>query len=295
MTVDTRRPALRNARTALVIHDEAAGGIPAGELATGANFLGLHIETKRAEEDIGDQDGHGDFDLVIVAGGEDLFHETAGRWLGRDKPLLFVPADPDCATARFLSLPRRVEDMFESLATWPGVTIRPGRIRGAGGETTFWRSAGLGALAQVMQDAKPDAVAALADTVAAIPAGDARLRVDGDRVEGRWLMLECLVQPEPLPQLPLVPEAMPGDALLHLFALPEDSREAMIDWMLAPDGLPPGRMIAGREVEVEGWSGPCHADLAPLRMDSSGRFAAGLSPETVIVLAPVPRPRNLSG
>jgi diacylglycerol kinase (ATP) len=287
---------------ATLIHNATAGdGRPSGgELRELARRNGYEPRYATTEEDI-DAALQDPGDLVVVAGGDGTVGEVAYRLLGSDVPITILPV----GTANNLALSLGIDGPIDRLvAAWRDGVVRPlnlGLVRGPWGERPMVESCGLGVFAHAMpvlsalkkggtSPTTRDAVLrqdrdALRRLLAQFVPRSFRLRLDGEPVDGDYLMVEIMNGPMLGPRLRLAAHADPGDGRFEVVLVGEPEREAVLRWLERDAGSDP-RLPARSSTRVDlEWDGdPIHIDGETW----ASELAAFRSVNTVAVHEPTP-------
>jgi diacylglycerol kinase (ATP) len=287
---------------ATLIHNATAGdGRPSGgELRELAQRNGYEPRYATTEDDI-DAALQDPGDLVVVAGGDGTVGEVAYRLLGSDVPITILPV----GTANNLALSLGIDGPIDRLvAAWKDGVIRPlnfGLVRGPWGERPMVESCGLGVFAHAMPilsalkkggEGPPTREAvvrqdrdSLRRLLAQFVPRPLRLLLDGDPVDGDFLMVEIMNGPMLGPRLRLCAEADPGDGRFEVVLVTDAERETVLRWLerdAESDPRLPCR--SATRVELE-WDGdPIHIDGETW----AGEHAALVSVNTLPITAPVP-------
>jgi diacylglycerol kinase (ATP) len=110
------------------------------------------------------------------------------------------------------------------------------------------------------------ALAVLAELVGEVPPASWRVIVDGRDCSGEYLAVEVLNVRFAGPNVPIAPDADPGDSLLDVALIGEGHRAPMAAYVqgrlaLASGTMPPPRVVRGRSIELGPPAG------VPLRLD----------------------------
>ncbi|EHL96091.1 diacylglycerol kinase catalytic domain protein [Acetobacteraceae bacterium AT-5844] len=162
------------------------------------------------------------------------------------------------------------------------------------GERRFVESLGFGAFAQAIQDADEageegvDAGRAVfRQTLSEAPVIHARLRIDDQEHVVETLLVEVMNIALFGPNLPLAPDARPGDGLLDVVLLPPQRREAMLEWLHAPgSGAPPVETIRGSQVTLYWPGGAIRVDDEPLEFNGACTITCKVEPAPLTFLVP---------
>jgi diacylglycerol kinase (ATP) len=214
---------------------------------------------------------HDLWDLVAVAGGDGTVAKAARHLCDRGVPLALLPIGTANNVAHSLELLGEAEEIAANLQGAPMRPLDLGSAKGPWGERRFIEAVGIGATAPALKrsDPKPPfehrirlGREALCEAIAAAAPHRIALTVDGENLDGEFLLVEVLNLRFSGPRLPIAYFAEPGDQMLDIVLLCEDQRQTMLDWVrAAPEETPPPVLVhTGRNVTMA-WDG------APLRLD----------------------------
>jgi len=225
----------------------------------------------------------GEFDLIVVAGGDGTVRKVATRLVHRRAALAIFPLGTANNIARSLGM---IGDRQEMAIAWHEGRHAPldlGIASGAWGEQAFVEGVGLGALASITNDkvgADFDGEkriligrASFREALEKAEPLDLEMTIDGKPFEGEWLMVEAMINKYTGPALLLAPKADPGDGQLDVIGLAADRREEMLKWLGAPDKSPPPvEMKRGRMIDMT-WTGKpvLRIDDSPTKVPSNQR------------------------
>jgi diacylglycerol kinase family enzyme len=211
-------------------------------------------------------------DLVVAAGGDGTVRETASALIGQATPLAILPLGTANNIARSVGLTGSVSELIDR---WPGARRTPfdvGFARGPWGESCFLEALGAGLVARgiaTMDEVAPGAgpadqgarlalaLSAYRQVLSQLEPRRLTLIADGNRIEGKFLLVEVLNIRTVGPNLMLCGDADPSDGLLHLVTAGEEHRAALDDYLRSRlerrEVLPlalPARLV--RQVELHG-------------------------------------------
>ncbi|MEW5929026.1 MAG: diacylglycerol kinase family protein [Gemmatimonadota bacterium] len=171
-------------------------------------------------------------ELVIVAGGDGTVGKVACRLAGRGIPLAILPLGTANNFAQSLGIAGAAETLA---ASWKAAAPRPvdvGVARGPWGETVFLEGVGLGLFPRLLaaherragEAEEPGTDAAKlrqglrlwAEQLAGGAPLEVGITLDGEDLSGRYVLAEALNVGLVGPNLPLAPDADPGDGRLDL-------------------------------------------------------------------------------
>jgi diacylglycerol kinase (ATP) len=185
-------------------------------------------------------------DLVVAAGGDGTVRKVFKQLAGTDTPVTLFPVGTANNIAR--SLGYEDDDPLRLIRGWPSGRRRAcdiGSLASANGEARFVESMGGGLFAAVLARAEnADAKAAgmsklelglrlLVDVIEDAPALYWEVEVDGVDVSGEVLACEAMNVRETGPNIPLAPEADPGDGMLEAVLIRDEHRRALAGYVHA--------------------------------------------------------------
>jgi diacylglycerol kinase (ATP) len=237
-------------------------------------------------------------DAFVAAGGDGTVHKLALSLAGTGQRLAILPLGTANNVARAFGHSPGA-DPFARVHDWGG-TERTLRIEcaSAGAECLpFLEVIGAGAFARLLveDDGKKKrlplaslmgARRRLLDEIMGGPVLDAETVVDGERREGRYVMVVGMRTPSFGPALWLAPTQRPDDEPLTLVGVRNDQRESFAWWLATGEGdVAAYRIGKGRRVELTA-AGPIHVDDRLLEGDGSERrsITAGSSVRSVRIL-----------
>jgi len=219
-------------------------------------------------------------DAIAVAGGDGTIGRVAKQLAGNNVPLAVLPM----GTANNISHMLGVADIpLEHLIPgWERASIRSidvGIARGPWGVRRFLEGVGVGAFARTIAEADASG------TIASLPDADSRISyalqmvkdrlqksppislsatLDGDELDGNYVLFEALNGQYIGPNLYLAPEGDPGDGYLDVVMVSENERPRLLDYLTSwqkgerrPAALPARR---GRHLVMRWTDFPVHID-----------------------------------
>ncbi|HUO81817.1 MAG TPA: diacylglycerol kinase family protein, partial [Gammaproteobacteria bacterium] len=229
----------------LLLHNPSAGDSePAGSELVDALEARGHEAVYRSLDELSPAQALAEAaDLVAVAGGDGTVGKIARRLAGSDRIMTVLPCGTANNIARHLRFTRDPIEIIDHLDDLEPRGFDIGMAKGPWGNRVFLEGAGFGLFPQLMPFLKASAKAQdfddpreqvselrtlLADLLASFEAREWRIEVDGQVVEGRFLLIEALNIGTVGPRLELAPDADSGDGLLDLVCLTEDDREPLL-------------------------------------------------------------------
>lgn len=261
------------AATLIFNPNAGAGGVAPESLQDMLVEAGYHPTyraTERAEELDGvlrDSEG-----LIVVAGGDGTFREVAVRTVGSERPIALIPLGTANNSARTLGIEGPLRQIIAGLRSPRKAAVDLLRVRGPWGEELVVEGAGLGLYANVLAAYRPKegksllrAIAAAASTLDVDMAVRCRVELDGERLDGEYLLVEGMNMRAIGPRLTLAPKADPTDGLLDLVLVRHEKRDALLAYVrgLMTSGLaelPSVDLVRGKTLKVN-WRGSAfHVD-----------------------------------
>ncbi|MDJ0389204.1 diacylglycerol kinase family protein [Roseomonas sp. E05] len=232
--------------------------------------------------------------LLVVAGGDGTVGKVATRLENRRLPLAILPLGTANNLARALG---SWESPEAFAAGWRMAARRPLNLayaEGPWGRRRIVEAAGFGAFARAVERADRKGLkgveagrAAFRAILSAAEPLRACLTIDGTGREVETLFLEVMNIGLFGPNLPLAPQAEPGDGWLDAISLPPDRREAMLAWLDAPEaGPPPTESWRGRRISVDWPRGPIRLDDESLPQEQPFTATMEIEAEALQVLVP---------
>jgi len=210
-------------------------------------------------------------DVVIAAGGDGTVAKTIRKMPDRSIPIAILPIGTANNIAHSLGIAGKPGEIVGNWSLKRTRVLDVGLVRGDWGKCSFVEAVGVGSLTKATQEV--DAAlfesknpmqkgrTALAKQLATTEPEETRLILDGQELPGDLLLVEIMNIACIGPGLHLAPAADPGDGLLDVVCVRADQREAMLQWLEAPDHKQvPLSVHRGREITVV-WRG------TPLRVD----------------------------
>jgi diacylglycerol kinase (ATP) len=237
-------------------------------------------------------------DLLVVAGGDGTVGEVFKELAGSRVTATVLPVGSANNIARSLGL-AEAEDVAELVRAWPNAIRRPydlGRVEAMSGESVFVETMGGGIFGEVLRRAERGSegevdgdekvelgLRLLSRVIREAPSFRWRLELDGDPVRVELLAVEAMVIGETGPNIPLAPEADPGDGLLDVVLVRPEHRDGLAEYVEARlDGRSPEppqlEVRRAREVTMR------FPDGCPLRLDDElWPEDAGSAPDSALV------------
>lgn len=239
-------------------------------------------------------------DALVAAGGDGTVARAMRALAGAGLPIGILPLGTANNIATSLGIN---PDPFEAIAAWRGqqiVNIDLGVANDEGEERLFIEGAGVGLLPRGIAIGKsadqdhPDAAAEVewAREVFLGALSDLRPRhwrlcIDGEDVEGEYLLVEVLNVASVGPRLRLSAETTPADGLLSVVIATESDRQAIREHLNAPPDDQHDhawlKSWRARRVDVAGWH-EYHLD-DEVRSSRSGKLTISVRPSSLPVLA----------
>jgi diacylglycerol kinase family enzyme len=254
-------------RITLVHNPNAGGGVDAKELKSLMEDAGHKVRTvstakawrkalrKRA-------------DLVVAAGGDGTFHDVALEVAETGVPMSVLPLGTANNVGKTLEI---LGDARRAIAKWDGLRAKPfdlGRISAPWGNAAFIESFGGGAFASLVGSGQhidspsvllgrqtDRALYHLGELLAEEKERSWSVSVDGQPHDGRYLAVEVLNIRFAGPNVPLAPDADPGDGQMEVVLMGSDQCLAMQNYIadrvrLAAGTMPALPIARGREIQL---------------------------------------------
>ncbi len=218
-------------------------------------------------------------DLVVVAGGDGSVKRVSVVLAGRDVPMAIIPIGTANNIAKSLGVIGSIEELVTGWDLARTRRLSVGTVSASFGSERFVESAGVGALTELVTrggeeidrntagltgHALDRALHLLRRIVEERPPAPRRLTLDGEDVSGEYLLVEVMNTPLLGPNLPLAPNANPGDDLIELVTVSEAERGVLVEYLqarLAGGAAPPALTVRqGKRVTM-------HASERELRID----------------------------
>jgi diacylglycerol kinase family enzyme len=285
----------------LLIYNPTAGDdvVEHGELVSLLESEGHDVVLRSVKKDGWEESLGGDFDLVVAAGGDGTVVKVFKQLAGTDILATLFPIGSANNIAGSLGFEdvdlRRL--IRESAETWFDI----GSIAWDGGRERFVESAGGGLFAEMIARAdelpKPNGedkidlgLRLLREIVNEAEPQHWHLRADGEDRSGDFLAVEAMNVRQLGPNVPLAPDADPGDGLLDLVLVRDADRSALAAYLDArlesqSHEVPPLETHRVREIAIEPSDGSrLHVD-DELLQKLSGRITVRVD-SRLQVLAP---------
>jgi diacylglycerol kinase (ATP) len=222
-------------------------------------------------------------DLVVAAGGDGTVDKVFKALAGRDVPVALLPLGSANNVARTLGVATDASTLQLARA-WPNACSRPydiGELHAGDDVVRFVECMGGGIFGDVLvraaerdeelsaEEKKELGLELLEVTIHDAPAYHWALELDGEDLSGEFLAVEVMNVREIGPNVPLAPDADPGDGLLDLALVGAGHREGLAAYLRErePDHhIPPPalRRASGRRLRVRFPAGcPLHVDDEP--------------------------------
>jgi diacylglycerol kinase (ATP) len=209
-------------------------------------------------------------DLIVVAGGDGSLARVVRDLRHRTTPIAIWPLGTANNVARSLGIQGNPDEVLDSIRKGSMQSVDVGLAIGPWGKRRFIEACGVGAFAHSMEDpgSKPPAVdrprigrERLQEAVASAKPERWKLKIDGETLEGEFLMVEIANASFFGPGLRLAPSAKLSDQKLDVIYLRPEKRKEMLDWLAAAKGeAPPLSARRGREISFKWENAPLHVD-----------------------------------
>lgn len=206
-------------------------------------------------------------ELAIVSGGDGTVSMVAALIGERDLPLGILPTGSGNNIARSIGVLAPLDEIIPRLRTARWSPMRLCRAKGPWGERLIAEGIGFGALAHSvleLQEEKLDGHEklvrgrdALTGAVEAQEPLDLRIRIDGNVIDGDFLVVEVLNLPMIGPNIRFVAHTELSGENLSVALLPTEDRQAFVSWLAQGGaGIAPLKHIQGQRIGIEGGPQP---------------------------------------
>ena len=243
-------------------------------------------------------------DLVILAGGDGTVRKVAPQLLQEDLPIGLLPMGTANNIARTLGIASEPETIIEN---WNHDKIKNfdlGHVYGLDEAYLFLEGFGFGVFPELMDRMKkygkdevadPDeriklALNVLEETVADFEAVKATIKIDGNDISGKFLLIEVMNIQSIGPNLKLAPDADPGDGYFDVVVIPEEKRSDLIQYVRSriKGSEEPKAFLSVRAKSLKvSWSGNLlHADDEKIKTDKPVEVNINIQPDALKFLIP---------
>ena len=240
-------------------------------------------------------------EVIAAAGGDGMVWRAASAVHGHDIALAIVPLGTANNVATSLGISGPLDELAARWQSAEPRAIDLGQMRGARGTGGFLEGVGGGlvsrAIARLSLDsaALPDdpdariagAIGRYRDLLAELAPQPVSLHVDGEPIEGDFLLIEVLNIRSIGPNLVLAPDADPGDGLFEVVMAREEHRGELDRYLRDRAGGRPGRLDLptrrARTVDIAGWT-EMHVDDEVRLGSSMGIVSLTVEPAALRVL-----------
>jgi diacylglycerol kinase (ATP) len=219
-------------------------------------------------------------DLVVAAGGDGTIDKVFRALAGRAVPVAVLPLGSANNVARTLGVRPEVSTL-NLAGSWSDGSTRPydvGQLRAGDEVEHFVECMGGGIFGDVLvraadhdeelsaEEKKELGLELLEAAIRDAPAYEWELDLDGEKLSGEFLAVEVMNVREIGPNVPLAPEADPGDGLLDVALVTAGHREGLAGYLRKREPerhLPPpaARRARGRRLRIRFPAGcPLHVD-----------------------------------
>jgi diacylglycerol kinase (ATP) len=288
---------------AIVVHnpDAGSGRVSAEEVLRAVRDAGYGV-TYCSTDDSGFSMRLRDHaDLVVAAGGDGTVGKVVKHMPDRHLPLAILPLGTANNIARSFGITGSPREIARGWRSGTRRRLDLGLASGGWGEARFIEGVGVGLLARAGLE---DGIAAppwpdgwrfardlLRRMLAEAQEEEVEVRLDGEDLSGRYLLVEAMSIGHAGPGLHFASTADPGDGHFDLVCIEAERRDAVRAWLADPDSLPaPARTRRGRRVEIVARGQPVHIDdeFLPAREQVWSTLLA-LEPDGLEVLVPAMR------
>jgi diacylglycerol kinase (ATP) len=243
-------------------------------------------------------------DAIAIAGGDGTVGRTACALAGCGIPLAILPLGTANDTAAALGIRGELDELVQSWASSRRVPFDLATLRAGDTLVPFSEGVGWGVFPSVMeatkrmssQDEPEDTLdrdrSVFQSVVESAEPRPYTIQIDGEKLEGEFLLVEIVNISLIGPRLKLSPESDPSDGLLELIVAGESERTALYE--LASTGQIATdvrlRALRGKHFTVETDRDSYHRDGSLLRLPTKGGvFSVTVEPASVSYLLPAER------
>lgn len=237
-------------------------------------------------------------DVVVVAGGDGTVCKVLAQMQARDVPVAILPLGTANNIASSFGIGGPIAEIADRLRTAERRKLDIGQANGPWGRSLFLEGAGLGALVRLADSfsgrdtkgkARLDAARlSLRKLLKEMEPDRVEVRLDGQPLPTRHLMVEVLNIAYGGPRLLFAPDVDPGDGQLDILLLESEQRKDMRHWLKEePVGRPPMTQLRGRKISIV-WDGtPLHVDDdLPPKTTGLAAVELELTAEAATILVP---------
>ena len=215
-------------------------------------------------------------EAYVAAGGDGTVHKVLRAVQGRNVPIAILPLGTANNVAHSFGY-NTGDDLRRRVAGWRDHEriLQLGLVDQAGEHDLFVEVVGVGAFANMVRrpnsgETKSPALLALtnirqhlAREVQTAAPVHVIANIDGRRVEGEYVILECLNTPTYGPRLEFAPNESPSVGTVTVCGVTVDQREAAAHWIRTGEG-DAGQFLLGRGALIEiNTAGEAHVDGDP--------------------------------
>ena len=241
-------------------------------------------------------------DALVAAGGDGTVARAARSLAGSDMPLAILPLGTANNIATSLGINDDPAAAIEAWSRQQVTRIDIGVVTDEQGEHLFVEGVGTGLLAKGIVHGRnhpakhraADVAAEMSwargmflDALDALEPQHSRISIDGEAIEGDYLLVEVLNIASVGPRLRLSAETTPADGMLSLVIAVADDRDAIRAHLRRSweddDSHAWLKSWRGTRIEVEGWR-EYHVD-DEVRTSERGALTLGIRPSALAVLA----------
>jgi diacylglycerol kinase family enzyme len=247
------------------------------------------------------------YDLIVAAGGDGSVGRTARQLVGSHVPIAVLPLGTANNLASTLDAGKH--DLTQRIDAWSMLPFDAGTVRWGDKDYWFFEGFGLGAFAEtaarMTELARAGAVeanretelardlSALAEHAREQQPFDASVHLDGEHLNGRFVLIEVLNIGLIGPNVGLAADVDPSDGALDVVLIGEDQREDLVRYLDAlEDGKapsPPCVSRKARDIRITVPSGGCaHVDGASIQLTPQSTVTLGVEHHAVTFLGGTP-------
>ena len=254
-------------RITLVHNPQAGGGVHKGSLVALLEDAGHSVRAVSTKKEWR-KSLRKATDLVVAAGGDGTIHKVALAMAGTGVPMAILPLGTANNVGKTLEILGDARAVIGAWENEPGRPFDLGHVSASWGDEAFVESFGGGAFATLIGSGEhidtPSVLLgrqtdrALHHLDVLLAAEEQRtwsVSIDGKEHDGRYVAVEVLNIRFIGPNVPLAPEADPGDGLMEVALVGADERDALQHYIaqrikLAAAAMPSLPVARGRDIRL---------------------------------------------
>jgi diacylglycerol kinase (ATP) len=243
-------------------------------------------------------------DLVILAGGDGTVRKVAPQLLQENLPIGLLPMGTANNIAKTLGIASDPETIIEN---WTHDKIKSfdlGHVYGLDEAHLFLEGFGFGIFPILMERMKkfgkdeiedPDerikiALGVLLEVIQGFDPVKATIKIDGNEISGKFLLIEVMNIQSIGPNLMLAPEADPGDGYFDVVIISEEKRADLISYVQSKinddEQVKAFPSVKAKSLKIS-WDGNLlHADDEKIKTEKSAEVNINIQPDALKFLIP---------